>query len=115
MSDQKVPKDVNDYQKEYSDSKFWAKVKYLGKSVLKPAVLLFYVMKSPDVPLSTKGTIAGALGYLILPLDLIADFIPVAGYTDDGAALMAVIKMCDAYITPQIKAQAEAKIDELLG
>ncbi|MBR2606421.1 MAG: DUF1232 domain-containing protein [Bacteroidaceae bacterium] len=115
MSKIKGPKDVTPYKKHFSESKFWYKVKSLGKNVLKPAMLLFYVMKSPDVPLSVKGTIAGALGYLILPLDILPDFIPVAGYTDDAAALIAVVKMCADYITPQIKAQAEEKLNELLG
>jgi uncharacterized membrane protein YkvA (DUF1232 family) len=115
MGEKKKPKDVIPYKKHYSESKFWKKVKSLGKNVLKPAMLLFYVMKSPGVPLSVKGTIAGALGYLILPLDLIPDFISVVGYTDDAAALIAVVKMCVKYITPEIKEQAEKKLDELLG
>jgi uncharacterized membrane protein YkvA (DUF1232 family) len=115
MSESKVPQDTSSYKKHYSDSKFWSKVKSLGKNVLKPALLLFYIMKSPDVPLKIKATIAGALGYLILPLDLIPDFIPVAGYTDDIAALWAVIETCKAYITPEIEAQADDKLDELLG
>ncbi len=115
MDETKVPKDVTPYKKHYSESAFWLKVKTLGKNVLKPAMLLFYVMKSPDVPFTVKGTIAGALGYLILPLDLIPDLIPAAGYTDDVAALIAVVKMCADYITPEIKAQADKKLDELLG
>lgn len=115
MSNTKKPKDVVPYKRHYSESKFWKKVKSLGKNLLKPAMLLFYVMKSPDVPIGVKGTIAGALGYLILPLDLIPDFIPVTGYTDDAAALFTVVKMCTNYITPQIKAQADEKLDELLG
>ena len=115
MEENKVPQDVEQYQKHYSESGFWNKVGKLGKKVLKPAMLLYYVMKSPDVPLATKATITGALGYLILPIYLVPDFIPVAGYADDGAALWAVVKMCDAYITPEIRAQADAKLDELLG
>lgn len=115
MSEQKAPKNVENYKGHYSDSGFWKKTKSLGKIVLKPAILLYYVMKSPDVPLKIKGTIAGALGYLILPLDLIPDFIPVAGYTDDVAALAAVIELCHDYITPEIEAQAKVKLEELLG
>lgn len=115
MSNPKVPTDTSTYKKHYSDSAFWSKVKKLGKNVLKPALMLFYVMKSPDVPLAIKTRIAGALGYLILPVDLIPDFIPVAGYTDDAGALYAVIKICKEYITPEIEAQAENKLNELLG
>ena len=113
MSETKVPKDVEKYKKHYSDNGFWNKVKSLGKKVLKPALMLYYVMKSPDTPLGIKLSIAGALGYLILPTDLIPDIIPITGYTDDLGALLAVVKMCESYITPEIKAQVDAKLEEL--
>lgn len=115
MSDVKVPQDTSAYQKHYSDSGFWKKVKKLGGNVLKPALQLFYVMKSSDVPFTIKTSIIGALGYLILPLDLVPDFIPVAGYADDLAALLAVVKMCKDYITPEIEELVKAKLKELLG
>lgn len=115
MDETKIPKDTTIYQKEYSDSKFWSKVKSLGKNVLKPALLLFYVMKAPSTPLKIKVSITGALGYLILPVDLIPDFIPVAGYTDDLGALTATVAMCKAHITPEIEQQTKKKLEELLG
>ncbi len=111
----KTPKDLSHYEKNYSEVGFWKKAKSLGKNILKPAVLLYYLMKSPDVPLHIKSTIMGALGYLILPLDLIPDFLPISGLTDDGVALATVLKMCYDYLTPEIKAQAESKLTELLG
>ena len=114
MTKTKRPKETNRYKKHYSESGFWSKAKSLGKAVLKPALLLYYVMMSPKVPFSIKTTIAGALGYLIVPLDLIPDFIPIAGYSDDIAALITIVKMCKDYITPEIKAQAEEKLHELL-
>ena len=110
---EKAPKisELSDYGDNYSDSGFWNKVKKLGKKVLKPALLLYYVMKEPSTPFDTKGLIIGALGYLILPIDLIPDFIPVAGYTDDLTALLAVVKMCKEHITPEI----ERKVRKYLG
>ena len=71
MNETKVPKDTSAYKKHYSDSKFWDKAKSVGKNVLKPAMLLYYVMKSSDVPFAIKTKIIGALGYFILPLDLV--------------------------------------------
>ncbi|MBO5699214.1 MAG: DUF1232 domain-containing protein [Bacteroidaceae bacterium] len=106
--------ELDGYKKNYSDSAFWRKVKALGKLVLKPAVLLYCVMKSAEVPFHIKTTIAGALGYLILPTDLIPDFVPITGYTDDVAALLAVIKICSKYITPKIKTKAEETLNQML-
>ena len=77
------------------------------------ALLLYYVLISRDVSVKDKGLIIGALGYLILPLDLIPDFIPVAGFADDAAALAAVLKMVASNVTPEIEARAKAKANEL--
>jgi uncharacterized membrane protein YkvA (DUF1232 family) len=105
------------YATEYSDSKFWIKVKAMvkeaGYQAVYKALLLYYVLKSPDVPYQQKLIILGALGYLICPLDLIPDWIPVAGYTDDLAALAAVIKVVKDNITPAIEMQAQNKVNEL--
>ena len=61
MKIEKNPEDLQKYEKHYSDSKFWSKTKSLGKKVLRPAVTLYYVMKSPDVPLKTKMLITASL------------------------------------------------------
>ena len=108
-----------EYQSEYSDSKFWTKVKGLakkaGSEVVYQALLLYYVLKSPDVPIEQKLVIIGAIGYLICPVDLIPDFIPVAGYADDAAALTAAIKMVHDSITPEIEEQARSKANSLFN
>ena len=110
--------DIQDieYRKSFNDNDFWKKVgkiaKKGGEKIVYLALLLFYVMKSDEVDLKQKLMIAGALGYMILPLDLIPDFIPVAGYADDFAAMMAAYSMIKANVTPGIKSQAEAKCRE---
>lgn len=45
----------------------------------------------------SKGTLAllaGGLAYLALPIDLVPDFIPVAGWLDDGAVLGWIFARC---------------------
>ncbi len=41
-------------------------------------------------------SLAGALIYFISPLDLVPDWIPLAGYLDDAAILAAVFKLSEA-------------------
>lgn len=103
----------------YNEPDFWKKLKSLagkaGRKVAYNALLLYYVLTSRDVPVRYKGIIIGALGYLILPIDLIPDFIPVAGFTDDLAALVAVVKMVSDCVDSEIERKAKEKVEELFG
>lgn len=107
------------YTKYYSESGFWDKVSSValkaGRKVIYHALALYYVMMDGNVYYKEKMLIVGALGYLILPVDLIPDFIPVAGFTDDLGAIMTVYNMVKNNITPEIEEKVEQKIDELFG
>lgn len=103
----------------YSEEKFWNKLARYGKKagakVVYYALLLYYAMQSPNVSKTDKMLIIGALGYLILPLDVIPDFIPVVGFTDDlGAIILALSKIAMA-IDDNIKEQARAKMKDWFG
>lgn len=103
----------------YSDEDFWKKLKDFGRKagikVVYGALLLYYVLKDPLTKGADRAKILGALGYFILPLDLIPDWIPVAGYADDLAALTWGIYCVAKNITPEVKANAAAKLHEWFG
>ena len=50
--------------------------------------------KYKGVAKSTLALLAGGLAYLALPVDLVPDFIPVAGWMDDAAVLAWIFKRC---------------------
>ncbi len=54
--------------------------------------LLWGLLKDPRVPAPGKALLAAALAYLISPIDLIPDFIPVIGQIDDMVVFMTVWK-----------------------
>ena len=107
------------YADNYSDESFMDKMKRFGKKMggklLYNVYVLYYVLKSRDVPIKVKAEILGALGYVIMPLDLIPDFIPVAGFSDDLAAITFAVQMSRAQITPAIQEKAENKVYEAIG
>ena len=80
--------EVQKYGTYYSDNRFWKKVervaKKVGATVLLPVFTLYYMLQDDKVSLQHKAYIVGALGYFILPIDLIPDgILPVIGFTDD--------------------------------
>ena len=107
------------YAGHYDENAFWEKLKKFareaGIKVTYGALLLFYVLKSPGTSTKDRAKILGALGYFILPIDLIPDFIPIAGFTDDLAALTWGVYCVIKSITPEVKAQAAAKLHEWFG
>lgn len=107
------------YQRHYSDKALWNKiVKVFTKAGIKVsyiALILFHVMKSPNVSISDKTKIIGALGYFILPFDLIPDWIPVGGYSDDLSALLWALKIVSGNVTPQIRREAAVQLHEWFG
>ena len=111
--------DLPKYADNFSGSKFWSKLiavaKHLGEKILRIVLLLYYTLKSDEVSPKDKALILGALGYLILPLDLIPDGIPVLGLTDDIAAIKLVYDVVKASITPEIEKKAEAKLAQIFG
>ncbi|MFQ6871209.1 MAG: YkvA family protein [Romboutsia timonensis] len=62
--------------------------------------------------MKVKATIAGALGYLIVPFDLIPDLLPM-GHTDDLGVITAAVAVIEFYVTPETRKKAKAKADEL--
>ena len=110
-----TPEELTKYQKHFTESDFWFKVSTLAKKagvkITYYALVLYYTLTDPETPTRYKAVIAGALGYMILPLDLVPDFIPFAGLADDWAALVAAV----AYVATEIKARAKDKAEEWFG
>ena len=107
------------YESQYSDKGFWGKVaefaKIAGKEVIEKALWLYYASQQPQTPAWAKATIYGALGYFILPVDAIPDFIPVAGYTDDLGVLIAAVATVAMYVTDEVKILAAQKLETWFG
>ena len=115
----KAPKNLEKYIPNYDAEQFWKKlrrsVKRLGAKAVYYALVLYYAMQSPQVSAREKGIILGALGYFLLPIDLLPDFLPAIGYTDDIAALAFAIYKVWHCITPEVRAQAESKVYDWFG
>lgn len=119
MIEEQQPMPNNQYSKYFSEESLWKKIKKFSKTagttVVYAVLLLFYVMKSKDVTVKTKVSIAAALGYFILPTDAIFDLAPLVGYTDDLGVLIFALSQVSSNITPEIKEQARNKLSEWFG
>lgn len=108
--------DCQAYGSNYSEAGLWNKIKNVarkaGVEVIRMVLILFYELKDPNVGVAEKAAIVGALGYFVVPLDLIPDAIPVVGYADDLSALKAAYDFVRNNITPEVEAKVEKKLKE---
>ena len=67
------PLKIIKYGKYFSESRFLAFATRYGKKLafVQKAVVLFLCLRDQDTPKYVKAILAGALGYLILPIDII--------------------------------------------
>ncbi|MBE6282410.1 MAG: DUF1232 domain-containing protein [Bacteroides sp.] len=116
MMSPKIPQNIEKYNSHYSERGLWSKIKSVakkaGSKTIYMVLLLHYVLKSPDVSIKEKAKIYGALGYFILPIDLIPDAIPFVGYSDDITALASILHSVWKNVTPEIKQQAQQKLKD---
>lgn len=107
------------FQRYYSEESFWKKLrkfaKKAGAKTVYYALVLYYTLIDPATPIKYRAVIAGALGYLILPADIIPDFIPAAGLADDWGAILAAVMYVMTAITPAIKDKAKQQLRNWFG
>lgn len=100
----------------YKESSFWRKAGTLavkaGQKAVYAALLLYYTLQDNTVPKKAKAAIMGALGYLIFPVDVLPDFLPLIGYTDDIGVMIAAISAVAVHLNDSIRQQAMDKMQE---
>ncbi|MGI6242605.1 MAG: YkvA family protein [Prevotella sp.] len=108
--------DFMKYKDKFTSNGFVEKIsriaKRAGAKFVYAALILFYTLESDKVSVKDKAIIIGALGYLISPLDVIPDAIPIAGLSDDLAVLIYVLHKVWGDVSEEVKAKAHAKLSQ---
>lgn len=108
-----------EYAKQYSEASLFTKLAKFGKKagikVVYVALLLYHTLQKKEVPTKAKAVVLGALGYFILPLDVIPDILGPIGYTDDLSALLVALVTVAMYIDDAIKQKAQENLQKWFG
>lgn len=80
----------------------------MGRMVIKLptyARVVWGMVRDPRTPLGLKGLLLAALAYVVLPVDLIPDVIPIIGQADDLTVLLLVLDMFIQNAPPEVRAE----------
>ena len=108
--------DFMQYSGKFTNSDFVEKIskiaKRAGSKLVYAALILYYTLQSDKISVKDKAIIIGALGYLVSPLDVLPDAIPIAGLGDDLAVLIYVLNKVWGNVSEDIKAKAKDKLSK---
>ena len=84
-------------------------LKSTGQRIRREMNVYHLVLKDPRVPWSLKWLLGLAMGYLLSPIDLIPDFIPVLGHIDDLIIVPALLTLALKFIPKEVVNECRAK------
>ena len=110
-----IEKEIKKHEGNFSEDGLWTKLKrlalQLGSRTVYTVLLLYYAYKRKDTPRWAKNVILGVLGYFITIIDVIPDFTPFLGYTDDLGILFFGLSTITAYINDEVRQNARTTLD----
>ncbi len=97
-----IPGDEETQKKQEKSvrSKFWPTLRKAARHIpfSRDVVAAFYCALDPQTPTRVRGILLAALGYFVMPFDIIPDFFAVIGFTDDIAVLTLALSMIRGHI-----------------
>lgn len=97
---------------EVNEAVLFKLLRRAGRTLARPALECLELLLDPQTPVPAKITVLAALTYLLVPLDLIPDFIPAVGFSDDLVALTALLGLCSRHRTPAVQLRAQRRLDQ---
>jgi len=77
-------------------------------------LVMLVALKHRDTPKNVKGLLIAAILYLVSPIDLIPDAIPLAGIIDDAVIVPAAVMGLTNLLPSHVRYQAEAQAGKML-
>jgi uncharacterized membrane protein YkvA (DUF1232 family) len=98
-------------------TRFWAKVKRVAQRIPFAEDLLaaYFCTLDPATPNRVRLVLLGAIAYFVVPIDVLPDLLPLVGFADDAALLMAAIAQVAGSINDSHREQARAALSDQGG
>lgn len=87
-------------------------LKSLGKGFKKEIRVYRLILKDKRTPWLAKVLLGAAVGYALMPFDLIPDFLPVIGHLDDVIIVPGLVYLALKMIPKELVEECRARIIE---
>lgn len=76
----------------------------------KELALAWTLLRDSRSPLMARAAVVAAAVYLISPIDLVTDAIPLLGWIDDGVVVVMLLKLATRLLPAELAAALRAKV-----
>ena len=76
----------------------------------KELLLAWAVLRDPRTPKSAKLAVVLAVLYVVSPIDLVSDFIPILGWLDDGLIAYVLLQVAFKFLPPDLHAALRSTV-----
>jgi uncharacterized membrane protein YkvA (DUF1232 family) len=87
----------------------------LWQIIRREASLVWLLVRDPTAPWLVKALAIAAVGYLVLPMDLVTDLLPVVGWIDDAIIVTILLKLAYRLLPPDLYAELKRKAEARTG
>ena len=87
----------------------WKRLSVMWVAAKGDAVRTWYALGHPDAPTWLKAGVAGIALYLLSPVDLVPDFVPVIGVLDDLILIPLALRWLLARLPTHIRQYADER------
>lgn len=87
---------------------WWDNLQSLRRRFKRELQVLRLVLRDERTPRGARVLLGAALGYALLPFDLIPDFIPVIGHLDDAIIIPALVGLALKMVPPHVVEKSAA-------
>ena len=77
----------------------------------KELLLAWAIVRDARTPAAAKLATIAAVLYVISPVDVIPDFLPILGWLDDGVMALLLLKLAQRLLPAELLASFKAKLD----
>jgi uncharacterized membrane protein YkvA (DUF1232 family) len=88
----------------------WKRLREVAESIKREVEVYRRVLNHPRTPLASKVLLGAALGYALMPFDLIPDFLPVAGHLDDAIVVPVLVLLALWFLPKNVLAESRASM-----
>ena len=78
----------------------------------KELLMAWALLRDPRAPKSAKVVIVLAALYVLSPIDLVPDAIPILGWLDDGLIAYLLLQLAFKFLPPELLASLRARVDK---